>query len=247
MRFIFLLSIVIITRLTSAQNAEYMSISGYCMDRNTGEPVIADIILESTADTVLFDTSDVNGYFHFDSLPKSEINYRIKVHAVNFYSEKAKCSDDTILFFKMEPTPVCVMPFPIFYFEENSLNFCEDFEEVLNAMTSILNDNPNLQMEIIAYTDSLENKKLRKKRAKKVYKVLVKNDVSKDQLVFSDNQRENSLFILNEDSSNFVEIFPTESYIQSQPTEKQEELRALNRRVMFSIISTDLEPKKKKK
>jgi regulator of replication initiation timing len=180
-------------------------------------------------------------------LPKSDINYRIQVHAENFYSEKAKCSDDTVLFFKMELTPVCVMPFPIFYFEENSLNFCKDFEEVLNAMTSILNDNPNLQMEIIAYTDSLENNKLRRKRAKKVYKSLVKNGVSKNQLVFSDNQRENSLFILNEDSSNFVEIFPTESYIQSQPPEKQDELRELNRRVMFSIVRTDLIPEKKKK
>ncbi|MBN2728326.1 MAG: OmpA family protein [Bacteroidales bacterium] len=226
-----------------------MSISGYCTDVDNGQAVQGEINIETSSGEVYVDSCDKRGYFIIDSIPCKGQIFRVVAISSKYYTERQKvyCNCDTTIQFHLYKLIVDIMPVQIFFFEKSSTKFSDGHEEKISTMTFLLKSNPNLQMEIIAYTDSLENNKLRRKRAKKVYKSLVKNGVSKNQLVFSDNQRENSLFILNEDSSNFVEIFPTESYIESQPPEKQEELRALNRRVMFNIVRTDLIPEKKKK
>ncbi len=119
-------------------------------------------------------------------------------------------------------------------------------EAGLNTLIKLLQDNPNITIELSAHTDRVgnatANKELSEKRAKSVVDYLIAHGIEKDRLTPMGYGKERPVVAdkaLNQKYS-FIPIGQTldEAFIDSLPLEQQEICNQINRRTEFKVLKT---------
>ena len=138
----------------------------------------------------------------------------------------------------------------IFYdFGKWTLN--ESSKTALEELGKLLEDNPNITIELGAHTDMVgdanANLTLSKRRAQAVVDYLTQKGYDVDRLV-AKGYGESMPVVVNEeiaklDSAFTVGIALSPEFIETLPKERQEKANQVNRRTELKILSTDFIPK----
>lgn len=123
----------------------------------------------------------------------------------------------------------------------------------LDNLVEILNDNPNVTIELMSHTDSrglpADNQELSQKRAQSVVDYLISKGIATDRLQ-AKGYGESQPKVVDEkvrEDYDFLDLGDvlTEDFINQLPSpELQEKAHQVNRRTEFRVLSTDYIPKK---
>ena len=132
------------------------------------------------------------------------------------------------------------------FFKFGSWELTPDSEDGLNALVKLLNDNPNLTIEMAAHTDMIGNNKanqeLALKRAQSVVSYLIKAGVEKERLTPVGYGEEKPV-VVDEQLHKQYPYLPKdqvldEAFITTLPADQQEVCNSLNRRTEFRVLKT---------
>ena len=154
-------------------------------------------------------------------------------------------SCDSVLQFPLSSMTHPVLLEKIFY-EFDKATLTEESTASLDSLITLLNDNPNVTIEIGAHCDykgsDVYNERLSQRRAESVVNYLIQGGIAADRLVakgYGESQpkvlrkkQATQLGFLNEGDT------LTEAFILTLDEEKQEICNALNRRTEFKVLRT---------
>lgn len=132
------------------------------------------------------------------------------------------------------------------FFKFGSWELTPDSEDGLNALVKLLNDNPNITIEMAAHTDMVgnnaANQELSLKRAQSVVNYLIKAGVEKERLTPVGYGEEKPV-IVDEILHKQYPYLPKdqvldETFITTLTADKQEVCNSLNRRTEFRVLKT---------
>ena len=132
------------------------------------------------------------------------------------------------------------------FFKFGSWELTPDSEDGLNALVKLLNDNPNITIEMAAHTDMVgnnaANQELSLKRAQSVVNYLIKAGVEKERLTPVGYGEEKPV-IVDEILHKQYPYLPKdqaldETFITTLSADKQEVCNSLNRRTEFRVLKT---------
>lgn len=132
------------------------------------------------------------------------------------------------------------------FFKFGSWELTPDSEDGLNALVKLLNDNPNITIEMAAHTDMIgnnsANQELSHKRAQSVVNYLIKNGIEKERLTPVGYGEEKPV-VVDEQLHKQYPYLPKdqildEAFINTLPADKQEVCNSLNRRTEFRVLKT---------
>jgi len=117
----------------------------------------------------------------------------------------------------------------------------------LDKLVEILNDNPNITIELSAHTDSRGsdelNRKLSQARAETVVKYLIDHGIAADRLTAKGYGETKPATVSKADAEQYDFLNEgdvlTNSYINKLTPEQQEVAHQLNRRTEFKVLRTD--------
>ena len=147
--------------------------------------------------------------------------------------------------FALSPISKPVKMGNIFY-KFGSWELTPDSEDGLNALVKLLNDNPNITIEMAAHTDMVGNNKanqeLALKRAQSVVNYLIKKGIEKERLTPVGYGEEKPV-VVDEQLHKQYPYLPKdqvldEAFITTLPADKQEVCNSLNRRTEFRVLKT---------
>ena len=147
--------------------------------------------------------------------------------------------------FALSPISKPVKMSNIFYLF-GSWELTPDSEEGLNALIKLLNDNPNITIELAAHTDLVgqneANKELSLRRAQSVVDYLIKHGIDPERLTAVGYGEEQPV-IVDEQLHQQYPYLPKdqvldEAFITTLPADKQELCNSLNRRTEFRVLKT---------
>jgi len=174
-------------------------------------------------------------------------------HQEQLRVEPVKKSEEYVLQFPLASITAPVLIDNIFYdFDKATLR--PESTEALDKLVELLNENPNVTIELSAHTDyrgSAEyNKRLSQRRAESVVNYLLEHGIEKDRLSPVGYGKEKPKTIRRK----LTEKYPflkendvlTEEYIRTLDDDQQEQCNQLNRRTEFIVLRTTygLFPKK---
>jgi len=113
-------------------------------------------------------------------------------------------------------------------------------------LVKLLNDNPNITIEISAHTDfvgnNASNKTLSERRAQSVVEYLINAGISKDRLTSAGYGEEQPFTVDVKTAKKYNFLKPntvlTEEYIMTLTPEQQETANQINRRTEFRVLKT---------
>lgn len=132
------------------------------------------------------------------------------------------------------------------FFKFGSWELTPDSEAGLNALVKLLNDNPNITIELAAHTDLVgnneANQELSHKRAQSVVDYLIKSGIEKERLTAIGYGEEKPVVV----DENLHKLYPympkdqvlDEAFITTLTADKQEVCNSLNRRTEFRVLRT---------
>lgn len=132
------------------------------------------------------------------------------------------------------------------FFKFGSWELTPDSEDGLNALVKLLNDNPNITIEMAAHTDMIgnntANQELSLKRAQSVVNYLIKAGVEKERLTPVGYGEEKPV-VVDELLHKKYPYLPKdqildEVFITTLSADKQEVCNSLNRRTEFRVLKT---------
>lgn len=132
------------------------------------------------------------------------------------------------------------------FFKFGSWELTPDSEDGLNALVKLLNDNPNITIEMAAHTDMIgnntANQELSLKRAQSVVNYLIKAGVEKERLTPVGYGEEKPV-VVDELLHKQYPYLPKdqildEAFITTLTADKQEVCNSLNRRTEFRVLKT---------
>ena len=132
------------------------------------------------------------------------------------------------------------------FFKFGSWELTPDSEDGLNALVKLLNDNPNITIEMAAHTDMVgnnaANQELSLKRAQSVVNYLIKAGVEKERLTPVGYGEEKPI-VVDELLHKQYPYLPKdqaldETFITTLSADKQEVCNSLNRRTEFRVLKT---------
>jgi peptidoglycan-associated lipoprotein len=132
------------------------------------------------------------------------------------------------------------------FFKFGSWELSPESEQGLNALIKLLNDNPNITIELAAHTDMKGNNELNQelslKRAQSVVNYLVKNNIDKARLTAVGYGEEKPV-VVDETLHKQYPFLPNEqildeAFILTLTEEQQEICNSLNRRTEFRVLKT---------
>ena len=132
-------------------------------------------------------------------------------------------------------------------FDFNKATLRPESKDALNYLVMILNENPNITIELASHTDIIGsaeyNMELSNRRAQSVVDYLIEAGVDKERLT-PKGYGKTVPVIVDDDIAdkfpflNYGDIL-TETFINSLPEEQQEIARQLSRRTEFRVLRTD--------
>ena len=132
------------------------------------------------------------------------------------------------------------------FFKFGSWELTPDSEDGLSALVKLLNDNPNITIEMAAHTDMIgnnaANQELSLKRAQSVVNYLIKHGIEKERLTPVGYGEEKPV-IVDESLHKQYTFLPKdqvldEAFITTLSADKQEVCNSLNRRTEFRVLKT---------
>ena len=132
------------------------------------------------------------------------------------------------------------------FFKFGSWELTPDSEAGLKALVKLLNDNPNITIELAAHTDLVgnneANQELSHKRAQSVVDYLIKSGIEKERLTAIGYGEEKPVVV----DENLHKLYPympkdqvlDEAFITTLTADKQEVCNSLNRRTEFRVLKT---------
>lgn len=132
------------------------------------------------------------------------------------------------------------------FFKFGSWELSPDSEDGLNALIKLLNDNPNITIEMAAHTDMVGNNEanqdLSLKRAKSVVDYLIKHGIEQERLTPVGYGEEKPV-VVDEVLHKQYPYLPKdqvldEAFITTLSADKQEVCNSLNRRTEFRVLKT---------
>ena len=175
-------------------------------------------------------------------------------HQEQLRVEPVKESEEYVLQFPLASITAPVLIDNIFYdFDKATLR--PESKTALDDLVKLLNENPNITIELSAHTDykgSAEyNKRLSQRRAESVVNYLIENGIAADRLTPVGYGKENPKKIRRKVAEKYPFLKEndvlTEEFIKTlEDEEQQEECNQLNRRTEFKVLRTTygLFPKK---
>lgn len=166
-------------------------------------------------------------------------------HQEQLRVEPVKKSEEYVLQFPLANIMAPVLIDNIFYdFDKATLR--PESKEALDQLVKLLEENPNVTIELSAHTDyrgSAEyNKRLSQRRAESVIRYLIEHGIAADRLTPVGYGKETPKIIRRK----LTEKYPflkendvlTEEYIKTMGEEEQELCNQLNRRTEFRVLRT---------
>ena len=132
------------------------------------------------------------------------------------------------------------------FFKFGSWELTPDSEDGLNALVKLLNDNPNITIEMAAHTDMIgnntSNQELSLKRAQSVVNYLIKNGIEQERLTPVGYGEEKPVVVDEVLHKQYPYLQKNqvldETFITTLPADKQEVCNSLNRRTEFRVLKT---------
>ena len=132
------------------------------------------------------------------------------------------------------------------FFEFDKATLLPTSTKALDSLVTLLNDNPNITIELAAHTDykgsDAYNKQLSQRRAEQVVKYLISQGIAADRLTPMGYGEEKPKKIRRKVAENYEWLKEndvlTEDYIKKLKPAEQETANALNRRTEFSVLRT---------
>ena len=166
-------------------------------------------------------------------------------HQEQLRVEPVKKSEEYVLQFPLANIMAPVLIDNIFYdFDKATLR--PESKEALDQLVKLLEENPNVTIELSAHTDyrgsSEYNKRLSQRRAESVIRYLIEHGIAADRLTPVGYGKETPKIIRRK----LTEKYPflkendvlTEEYIKTMGEEEQELCNQLNRRTEFRVLRT---------
>ncbi len=238
---------------------EFM-ISGQVLDDSTRAVVRGAAVQLVGSDGSLRQTeTDREGKYVFGSSEvKENTEYEILVNKAGYFAARSHAStvgEERSRQFEVNmtiaPIPLTAIGLPEIFFEFDSWELQTQFKDSLNGLIRLMQDNPNIVIELAAHTDDRGteeyNDSLSQRRAREVVNYLVEQGIDPGRLQpVSYGKRMPRIIEATIEREGFVfeagtEL--TEEYISELPTEEhQEAAHQLNRRTEFRVVAEDYEP-----
>ena len=194
----------------------------------------------------------VRGDGSFDYVVKPGVDYIILAMCDGFLNHKEEIHVDSVkeskvydLQFPLASISAPVLIDNIFYaFDKATL--LPESKNALDSLILMLNENPNITIELSAHTDYRGaedyNKKLSQKRAESVVKYLINHGIAADRLTAVGYGEEKPKTIRRKVAERYPWLKEndvlTEEFILKLKPEQQETANALNRRTEFKVLRT---------
>ncbi len=206
--------------------------------------------------------TDPKGFYSFArSQIKPNTTYDLTVNKENYFVAKGRITTvdvfanrDFVLDFDLEPIPQKPIPLPEIRYELAKWDLLPQYQDSLQGLIRVLDQNETLVIELGAHTDSRNtfeyNDILSQKRAESVVNYLIQRGIASDRLV-AKGYGERVPRTLEKDIAVDGFLFKEGSllddvFINALPTMAQREAaHQLNRRTEFRILSKDYVPKPK--
>ena len=208
--------------------------------------------------------TDKKGYYKFDStIVRRDVVYKMYLSKQRYYSVEGSEStrgyntNKTIVHdFRMEPVPRRPIVLPQINFELAKTDIQSQFMDSLMDLYLIMENNPNLVVEVRAHTDcqpyvGLTNDTLSQRRAQSVVDYLVSRGIERERLV-AKGYAERVPRTLDEDMTVTYNGKKYEfsagtvmecDYIATLSGDRQQAAHSLNRRIEFLVLREDYVPR----
>lgn len=188
----------------------------------------------------------------FEYVAEPGVEYIILATCPGFLNHKeeikipqAKESETYTLQFALPSISAPVLVDNIF-FEFDKATLLPASTKALDSLVTLLNDNPNITIELAAHTDykgsDSYNKQLSQRRAEQVVKYLISKGIAPDRLTPVGYGEEKPKKIRRKVAESYVWLKEndvlTEAFIKKLKPAEQETANALNRRTEFSVLRT---------
>lgn len=213
-------------------------------------------LAEATLRLIGNDGTNIKTQIRRDGTYRLKLNkdtrYAMLVNARGYLNEKqiftTEGLDDSYTYqhnFVLSPISKPVKMSNIF-FKFGSWELTPDSEEGLNALIKLLNDNPNITIEMAAHTDMVgnneANQELSLKRAQSVVDYLIKHGIEQERLTPVGYGEEKPV-VVDEVLHKQYPYLPKdqvldEAFITTLSADKQEVCNSLNRRTEFRVLKT---------
>jgi outer membrane protein OmpA-like peptidoglycan-associated protein/tetratricopeptide (TPR) repeat protein len=213
--------LAIINTFSLTDTAEQAMVTGELYDAHSNTPIAEEIVqlANDQGDVIKITTTDKKGSFKFSNLNARE-RYRIvlKESASDQYPEYY-LTDVKVVSYGGD---ISIVKFENIYFDNNDYQLRNEAKLVLEELIDFYRANPELQIEINAYTDStggdVYNIELSRKRGKEAFDYLISQGIERTAVVINAKGKEAPVAA------------------NDNPAGKQ-----LNRRVEFEIIGPDIQ------
>lgn len=233
------------------ENPEIIQIiKGWVYEQDGYELNNADVRIVGDDGTNERITVKSDGSFEYEAQPGVE--YIILATCPGYLNHKeeitvpeAKESETYTLQFALPSISAPVLIDNIFY-EFDKATLLESSTTALDSLVTLLNDNPNITIELAAHTDykgsDAYNKQLSQRRAEEVVKYLIKKGIAADRLTPVGYGEERPKTIRRKVAERYEWLKEgdvlTEEFIKKLKPAEQETANALNRRTEFSVLRT---------
>lgn len=173
---------------------------------------------------------------------KGYLNQKNQINTLNVSDRKSEIFN---IDFQLSPISKPVQMNNLFY-EFGKWTLTPESEKGLQPLVKLLNDNPNITIELSSHTDykgnNAENKSLSEKRAQTVVDYLIKAGISKDRLT-AVGYGEEQPFTIDEATAKKYPFLKSgtvlsEEIINALTPEQQEIANQINRRTEFKVVKT---------
>ena len=247
------------------------NLEGVVASSKTGEPISgAEVTMESADGQSYKVIADEDGYYIFDdtkivdgqtynltfSAPKylsatgdaSTIGYELSsfeyVPSAKYYIKRLKLNK------KLDPIEEPIV-LPNVFFDFNKAFLREESKAALDSVVMILNNNPNITIELRSHTDYrgsvADNEDLSQRRADSSVAYLIEKGIDSARLT-ARGMGESEPFTIDENYDDYgadvleKDVTLSERYIKTLSPEKQEVANQINRRTDIKVLSEDYVP-----
>jgi peptidoglycan-associated lipoprotein len=232
-----------------------MDLFGKISDVSAHDPLDSAFVFMINGSDTLVKLSDINGDYNFNITSVQDDNeYQIIVTHQGYFTQKqiysSKMNDKNKhekLDFEMIPIPETPIILPQILYELDKWDLLPQYHDSIYNLVAILDNNPNLQIELRSHTDARAtdnyNDELSQKRAQTVVDFLIQEGIDPERLVAKGCGKRNPRK-MEKDFRTGDFLIPkdtelNEIYITSlKKPEWREIANQLNRRTEFSVIST---------
>jgi peptidoglycan-associated lipoprotein len=231
------------------------AMEGFVTDVDTEAVIDSAVVHLIGSDGTMFtDTTDAEtGYFSFDLKPNTEYVY--VVHKDGYFNGKDRITTDTLYYDYTFEHHVQLENYrktfdiPNIEFEFASFDLTDMAKHSLDSVVKLLNNNPNLVVELSAHTDMVgtdeNNMELSKKRADAVAAYLISRGISENRLE-TKGFGESQPIVVEDQHEDYDwlekgDVLKPE-FVEELTEEQQEIANQMNRRTEFRVIKNDYNP-----